>query len=145
MKTSHQGDGRLPMISKIMINLCIGDLLTSFFADFLSTWMAPEDVPGSYPFGSIPFAAGSPESRKAQGFLYMLGLSIAWWSNAALAVAYWVTVSRDGKNLDNVLSKFFYLGFPWIISLITPISFLLVDGQSFYGYEFKGYHFNGLW
>ena len=73
----------LLMVSLIMINLSIGDIGSSFFTYFLSTWMVPRDTPSDY----VAFAIGNNATCMSQGFLHAVFYSVSMWSNGFLALA----------------------------------------------------------
>mmetsp|Transcript_5539 Transcript_5539/g.7347 ORF Transcript_5539/g.7347 Transcript_5539/m.7347 type:complete len:118 (+) Transcript_5539:158-511(+) len=80
---SRKKSNRLPINLRILVSLSISDIIASFFAYFLSTWMVPSDTPSE----DVVFAAGNDVTCNVQGFLTALTLAASNWSIASLAIS----------------------------------------------------------
>mmetsp|Transcript_16402 Transcript_16402/g.21763 ORF Transcript_16402/g.21763 Transcript_16402/m.21763 type:complete len:327 (-) Transcript_16402:409-1389(-) len=128
---SRKKSNRLPINLRILVSLSISDIIASFFAYFLSTWMVPSDTPSE----DVVFAAGNDVTCNVQGFLTALTLAASNWSIASLAISS-AMIACWGWSNDKLLELKWQIPlvvFPWIYGLACGIYFQVV----------KGYRYNG--
>jgi hypothetical protein len=78
------------LASKILFGISIVDIIDSFFAYVLGSWMAPR--------GTLTFAVGNFTSCGVQGFVHVFGIVYLATAYTELSIVYWLMVQRWFKQ-----------------------------------------------
>lgn len=122
-KSRKSCNEKLSMTSRIVLNMSLSDIGSSFWMHFIGSWMCPPQYSDL-----VPFAHGTPATCAAQAFLVDLFMISGAWSNALLAITYWLTVCKEipESRLRKRSWTALLLGLPWTIGLVIPsIKFVL--------------------
>lgn len=106
---------KVSLTQSILIVLAIGDFFAAFFVQFISTWMIPEQSP-------LLGIVGSQQSCVAQGFLSNFFYSLAYLSNASLAVAYCMIVRGGWNDKDKSKVRLPFVLIPFLISIVLAVA-----------------------
>ena len=119
--------GDISLTNKILFCISIVDIISSFFVDFLSSWMAPRETPNS------SFAAGTTGTCSAQGFISVFSLVYFATSYTALAVLYWLVVNRGWtKNqMEQRRIRFSFLLPQLVVALCAALSPLFFGAYNY--------------
>eukprot|EP00984_Skeletonema_dohrnii_P010008 scaffold3867_cov115-Skeletonema_dohrnii-CCMP3373.AAC.8 len=117
---AKKGLKEVSLTSHMLLHISIVDIISSFFAYFLSSWLAPK--------GSMPYAAGNMATCTFQGAVFVFSLIYFATAYAELAAIYWLMV-QPGWAQSKMKRKGIRYGFtlpPVLIGLcaaIPPIFF----------------------
>jgi len=126
----------LPMNSKIIVSMCLGDLGTSLFTHFLGTWMVPADQTLYDNIDTVPYlAAGTQGTCNAQGWLFWFFLMLGGWSNILLALCYYLMNVKEmtDSDLEQLKWKALFLGFPFLWGFCFSTSGVLMGPAIYNG------------
>mmetsp|Transcript_27768 Transcript_27768/g.42020 ORF Transcript_27768/g.42020 Transcript_27768/m.42020 type:complete len:291 (-) Transcript_27768:690-1562(-) len=114
--------------NRIILLMSICDIIYSFFAWFLGTWMVPKES-GAF------WASGNQATCTAQGFIQVLFYGSATCMNAILAIAYVLMAQCGWKNerMNKILPQFCFLVAPVLLFLVIALIFLFTDSYKFNG------------
>ena len=105
---------------RLICGLSLGDMITSFFGFFLSTWPMPVDTFLSWG------ASGTNGTCEAQGFLFQLGILATPLYNVMLASFYLLTVTFGWKEDKMKKIEWLFHLIPWASGLGTAIAGLML-------------------
>jgi hypothetical protein len=108
--------------------ISIIDIIASFFAFFMGTWMVPR---GNAKIG-ILYTAGTTGTCTAQGFILLYSMVYFATSYTALAILYWLIVHRGWTNnqMEQRTIRFSFLLTPVLVALcfaVPPLFFQMYN------------------
>lgn len=105
---------------RVICGLSLGDMITSFFGFFLSTWPKPAETFLSWG------ALGTTRTCEAQGFLFQLGILATPLYSVMLASFYLLTVTFGWKEDKLKKIEWLFHLIPWASGLATAIAGLML-------------------
>ncbi len=112
---------RSKVFGRIMVGLCIADMLSSFFGWFLSTWPMPSESWLHYG------AVGNTQTCSMQGFLFQLGLSTATMYQSSLLLYYFLTIVKEWRETQIKKWEICFHLVPCMVGLVTSIVGLVLE------------------
>ena len=120
--TSSTISSPLPTTAWLVLSMSIGDVVSSFFAFFIGSWMIPA--------GDFPLSSGNQATCDAQAFIFNTFFGSSNMTNGLMALIYWLTIVKDKPERDLTSRKWKALlyGYPWLWGVgVTAASRYSVD------------------
>ena len=105
---------------RLLLGMCLGDIINTTFGTFLSTWPIPSE--NTLVWGS----AGTQRSCEFQGFFVQTAISIPAY-NAFLSIYYMLVIAYDWKEAKIRQVEPFMHGIAIAVGLLPAIAALQMD------------------